>query len=202
LDRADGPGHLAGEGLTVRTSAGLVLGVAGVALLMRNQSRAGDQAVLIGAVAILLGTFSWSVGVHFSRSHSLPRNVAARAGMPEITGAVILLAVAGGTGEFTRLHLAAVSLRSVLALLYLIAFGSMLAFTAYTWLLDHASPTLVATHTYVNPIIAVLLGWLGAGEVMDLRVLLAASLTLVAVFLISRGTARSSADLAEEAEAA
>jgi drug/metabolite transporter (DMT)-like permease len=87
--------------------------------------------------------------------------------------------------------------------LYLITFGSIIAFSAYTWLLDHVSPTLVSTHTYVNPVLAVLMGWLWAGEVINLRVLEAGLLTLVAVFLISRGTGKTvRQEMAEEAEVA
>ena len=122
--------------------------------------------------------------------------------MPEIAGSLILLTVAGFTGEFSELHISNVTSRSALSLVYLITFGSILTFSAYTWLLDHVSPTLVSTHTYANPIIAVLLGWLWAGEVINLRVLEAGLLTLVAVFLISRGTTRAHAgrETAEEIE--
>ena len=180
-----------GERLTWKTVIGLLLGIAGVALLMGDEAASGNRAVLIGSIAILLGTISWSVGVMYSRTSHLPRNAAARAGMPEIMGAAILLLVAGFTGEFSRFHFAAISPRSAWSLLYLITFGSIIAFTAYTWLLDHVSPTLVSTHTYVNPVIAVLLGWLWAGEVINLRVLEAGLLTLLAVFLISRGTGKA-----------
>ena len=127
----------------------------------------------------------------YSRTSSLPRDAVARAGMPEIVGAAILLLVAGLTGEFSKFHWAAISPRSAWSLLYLITFGSIIAFTAYTWLLDHVSPTLVSTHTYANPVIAVLLGWLWAGEIISVRVLEAGLLTLFAVFLISRGTGKS-----------
>ncbi len=133
----------------------------------------------------------------YSRTSSLPRDAVARAGMPEIVGAAVLLLTAAFTGEFSQLHVAAITCRSAWALLYLITFGSIVAFTAYTWLLDHCSPTLVSTHTYVNPIIAVVLGWLWAGEVIDARVLEAGLLTLLAVFLISRGTGRSEQNSAE-----
>jgi drug/metabolite transporter (DMT)-like permease len=180
-----------GERLTGKTGIGLLLGIAGVALLMRDESASGQRAVLIGCIAIVLGAMSWSVGVFYSRSASLPHDVVARAGMPEIVGATVLLLVAGFTGEFSRLHVATVTARSAWALLYLITFGSIVAFTAYTWLLDHCSPTLVSTHTYANPIIAVLLGWMWAGEVISVRVLEAGLLTLFAVFLISRGTGKS-----------
>ena len=191
-----------GERLTGKTVIGLLLGIAGVALLMGDEAASGNRAVLIGSIAILLGTLAWSVGVMYSRTSALPRNALARAGMPEIVGAAILLIIAGVTGEFSGFHLTAVSMRSALSLLYLITFGSILAFTAYTWLLDHVSPTLVSTHTYVNPVIAVLLGWLWAGEVINLRVLEAGLLTLVAVFLISQGTRQTAQarELAEEAE--
>ena len=191
-----------GERLTGKTVIGLLLGITGVALLMGDEAASGNRAVLIGSIAILLGTLSWSVGVMYSRTSSLPRNALARAGMPEIVGAGILLIIAGLTGEFSGFHLAAVSLRSGLSLLYLITFGSIITFTAYTWLLDHVSPTLVSTHTYANPVIAVLLGWLWAGEVISLRVLEAGVLTLLAVFLISRGTREpaQARKLAEEAE--
>jgi len=180
-----------GERLTGRTMIGLLLGIAGVSLLMRDESASSHRAVLMGCIAILVGTLSWSVGVMYSRTSSLPRDAVARAGMPEIVGATILLIVAGCAGEFSRFHLDVITARSAWALLYLITFGSIVAFTAYTWLLDHCSPTLVSTHTYANPIIAVVLGWMWAGEVINVRVLEAGLLTLFAVFLISRGTAKS-----------
>ena len=186
-----------GERLTGKTVLGLLLGIAGVALLMRDESASGNRAVLVGSIAILIGTLSWSVGVFYSRSASLPRNAIARAGMPEIAGAVALLLAAAFSGEFSRLHIATVTPRSAWALLYLITFGSIVAFTAYTWLLDHCSPTLVSTHTYANPIIAVLLGWMWAGEVINIRVLEAGLLTLFAVFLISRGTGKSAQQRSE-----
>ena len=188
-----------GERLTGKTVSGLLLGIASVALLIGGVTASGHRAVLIGSLAILVGTLSWSVGVFYSRSASLPRDPVARAGMPEIVGAVVLLLVAGISGEFSHLHVASVTARSAWALLYLITFGSIVAFTAYTWLLDHSSPTLVSTHTYANPIIAVLLGWLWAGEVISVRVLEAGLLTLFAVFLISRGTSQS-AQLKSEIE--
>ena|ERR1035438_8753364 len=188
-----------GERLTGKTVAGLLLGIVSVALLIGGVTASGHRAVLIGSLAILVGTLSWSIGVFYSRSASLPRDPVARAGMPEIMGAAVLLLVAGLTGEFSHFQLTDVTARSAWALLYLITFGSIVAFTAYTWLLDHVSPTLVSTHTYANPIIAVLLGWLWAGEIISFRVLEAGLLTLFAVFLISRGT-RQSAQLKSEIE--
>jgi drug/metabolite transporter (DMT)-like permease len=192
----------AGERLTVKTMVGLGLGIAGVALLVGEESLSGQRAVVIGSVAIILGTLAWSIGVMYALKAPLPRNAMARAGMPEIVGSLILLALAAITGEFSKFHLASVSPRSAWSLLYLITFGSIVAFTAYTWLLDHVSPTLVSTHTYVNPVIAVLVGWWWAGEEINLQVLVAGLLTLFAVFMISRGTSRTAPieKLVEEAE--
>lgn len=191
-----------GERLTGKTVMGLLLGIAGVGLLVGEETLSGHQAVVIGSIAILFGTLAWSVGVMYSLKAPLPRNALARAGMPEIIGSLILLSVAGATGEYSQFHPATVTTRSWLSLIYLITFGSIITFTAYTWLLDHISPTLVSTHTYVNPVIAVLMGWGWAGEVINVHVLLAGMLTLLAVFLISRGTAKSAQStlLAEEAE--
>ena len=191
-----------GERLTGKTMIGLLLGIVGVGLLVGEETLSGQHAVVIGSIAILFGTLAWSVGVMYSLKAPLPRNAMARAGMPEIVGSLILLALAGVTGEYSKFHMAAVTSRSWLSLFYLITFGSIITFTAYTWLLDHISPTLVSTHTYVNPVIAVFIGWLWAGEVVNVHVLLAGLLTLIAVFLISRGTGKSAQNqlVVEEAE--
>jgi drug/metabolite transporter (DMT)-like permease len=91
-------------------------------------------------------------------------------------------------GEYRSFSVASVSTRSWLSLAYLVVFGSVVAFTAYNWLLEYYSPTLVATHTYVNPIVAVLLGWLFAGEAVTLSVLLSTAMVIGAVMLVDRGT--------------
>jgi len=111
-----------------------------------------------------------------------------------------LMVVAGGTGEWSKFQPAAIAVRSWASLLYLIVLGSIVTFTAYTWLLDHVSPTLVSTHTYVNPIIAVLIGWLWAGELVNSRVIGAGVLTLLAVFLISKGTSKRMPAPTQDAE--
>jgi drug/metabolite transporter (DMT)-like permease len=176
------------ERLTAKTSVGLALGLLGVALLMHAEAGVGHGRLLFGCVVILIGALSWACGVIYSRNPALPKDPVARAGMTAMTGSVLLLAGALLTGEVSRAHPASFSARSIWALVYLIVFGTIIAFTTYTWLLDHASPTLVSTHTYANPIIAVLLGWFFAGETLDIRILLAGLITLVSVFLISQGT--------------
>jgi drug/metabolite transporter (DMT)-like permease len=180
----------------------LVLGIASVGLLMRDGAVNAHGSLVIGSIAILVGALSWAIGVMYSRSPSLPNDPVARAGMAAMSGAVLLLVTSVATGEMAHAHPSHFSARSVWALLYLITFGSIIAFTAYTWLLDHCSPTLVSTHTYANPIIAVLLGWGFAGEVLDGRVVGAAGLTLLAVFLINRGTGNKQVKQVQEKAAA
>jgi drug/metabolite transporter (DMT)-like permease len=190
------------ERLTSKTVIGLLLGIAGVALLVGEGTATGQRMMVIGSIAILLGTLAWSVGVMYALKAPLPRNAMARAGMPEIVGSTVLFIVAAFTGEFSKLHISSITPRSAWSLVYLITFGSIITFTAYTWLLDHISPTLVSTHTYVNPVIAVLVGWLWAGELVNSRIIEAGALTLLAVFLISRGTRKATQPqpIDEEAE--
>jgi drug/metabolite transporter (DMT)-like permease len=144
----------------------------------------------LGAIACLVGAISWSAGIIYSRRSHL-------SGSPILLSALSLLAgsgmlLAGGTvlGEYRGFSFASVPQLAWLSLAYLIVFGSVIAFTAYNWLLEHYSPTLVATHTYVNPIVAVLLGWWFASEQVSLNVLLAAAMVIAAVFLVDRGMAR------------
>jgi len=190
------------ERLTAKTIAGLVLGIAGVGLLMRAESGAGNGRLMLGSIVIVMGALSWACGVIYSRNPALPKNPVARAGMAAMSGAGLLLVVSAFTGELTHAHPSSFSARSIWALVYLIVFGTILAFTTYTWLLDHCSPTLVSTHTYANPIVAVLLGWQLAGEPLNSRVVLAGVVTLTAVFLISRGTGEKEGTVAAEAEKA
>ena len=191
------------ERLTGRTAAGLLLGIVGVALLMRGGMQGSHHAgLLLASVALLVSGFSWSAGVIYSRRDSLPKDAVARAGMASLCGSALLLVAALASGEVARAHWSNFSARSLWSVAYLIVFGSVIAFTAYTWLLEHCSPTLVSTHTYANPIVAVFLGWILAGEIITLRVVAAGAVTLLAVFLISRGTGGKLAEEISEAEAA
>jgi drug/metabolite transporter (DMT)-like permease len=180
-------GWLAGQQRISRLSAlGLGLGVLGVGLLT-GAELAMKSSSLLGLAAVLLGSVSWAAGVVISPRLRLPADALARTAIPLVCGAVMLLIAAGVSGEFHRIQWSAISLRSVLGLGYLIIFGSVVAFTAYTWLLQQCPPTLVATHTYANPVVAVLLGWLFASEPLNLRVVFASIAILGAVMLIRRG---------------
>jgi drug/metabolite transporter (DMT)-like permease len=177
----------AGQQKISRLSAlGLGLGVVGVAILTGLEVSSKDTS-LLGMIAVLVGSLSWAAGVVITPKMKLPQDALARTAVPLVCGAVMLLATAGVTGEFNGLHWSAISLKSILGLAYLITFGSIVAFTAYTWLLQRCPPALVATHTYANPIVAVLLGWLLASEALTMRVAVASVAILGAIVLIRRG---------------
>ena len=167
---------------------GLVIGTFGVALLMGSDVFRSSFAALLAGLAVLFSSASWSAGVVYSRRAVLPKDPYLNAAMSALSGAALLLVTAGITGEFAAFHPSKVSLRSGLSLGYLIVFGSVVAYSAYMWLLEHRSPTLVATHTFVNPVVAVVLGWLLASEPLSLRTIVAGALIIAAILFIRRGT--------------
>lgn len=173
-----------------RLAAGIILGLAGVALLFGRNSLISGPGMAIAAVVTLIGALSWAVGIVYSRKSHLSGHPLLLSALSLLSGSVLLLLAGTAVGEARGFHFAAVSQRSWLALAYLIVFGSVIAFTAYNWLMERYSPTLVATHTYVNPIVAVLLGWLLAGEAVNLNVALAGAMVIAAVVLVDRGMAR------------
>jgi drug/metabolite transporter (DMT)-like permease len=135
----------------------------------------------------------------YSRKAAMPRDPIARSALPMLMGSVMLLTAAGISGEFAAVTAASFTWKATLGLLYLIVFGSIVAFTAYTWLLERTSPVFLATHTYVNPIVAVLLGWMLAGETVNGRVALAGALVVLSVVLVSLKVVPSSQSSRDEA---
>ena len=168
--------------------AGIVLGFAGVGLLMGRSALTAGPGVFVGSLAILFGALSWSIGIVYSRRSHLSGHPLLLTTLSLLAGSIQLLLVGTIAGEYRGFSLTSVSRRSWLSLAYLILFGSVVAFTAYNWLLEHYSPTLVATHTYVNPIVAVFLGWLFAREAVTLSVILSTAMVIGAVMLVDRGT--------------
>jgi drug/metabolite transporter (DMT)-like permease len=160
----------------------VLIGFSGVAVLLMP---GGTQHIaLIPCLAILAGATTWSLGAVLTRSMELPRSRPTTAGAAMMVGGAMLLALSAGFGEMHPLpH---VSTRAVLAMLYLIIFGSLLAFTAFVWLLGHMPATRVSSHAYVNPIVAVALGYFAAGEIITWRIIAGSLLVLVSVFLILR----------------
>jgi len=182
--------------ISLLSALGLGLGVAGVAMLTGVELTVKGSS-LWGLLAVLLGSLSWSLGVVISPRLKLPSDALGRTALPTICGAAMLLIAAGVTGEFQQTHWASITLRSIFGLGYLITFGSVVAFTAYTWLLQRVPPALVATHTYANPVVAVLLGWFLAHEPLSLRVVLASVAILGAIVLIRRGERAARAKVPE-----
>jgi drug/metabolite transporter (DMT)-like permease len=170
--------------------AGILLGLAGVGVLVGGTVFEATRGSTIGALAIIVSAISWSAGIIYSRYSKLSGNPMLLSALSLLSGSVMLLFVGALVGEAKGFSVAHVSTRAWFALAYLIVFGSVVAFSAYNWLLEHYSPTMVATHTYVNPIVAVLLGWLYGGEVITLKVIIAAVMVIGAVILVDRGTNR------------
>ncbi|HEX9891713.1 MAG TPA: EamA family transporter [Actinomycetota bacterium] len=161
---------------------GLLVGFAGVALLV-GQSLAG-RLDLFGTGLLVLASLSWASGSLYARAAPLPRNPMLAAAMEMVAGGVVLLVAASVTGEFGKLDLAGISLESLLGLGYLVVFGSWVGFVAYIWLLSKTSTALVGTYAYVNPVVAVLLGWAVLNEAVTSRTLLAGLVIVVGVALI------------------
>lgn len=172
--------------ISLTSTLGLGLGMLGVALLVTGEA-SGKGSNLSGMLAVLVGALAWSLGVVASPRLKLPDDALARTALPLVCGAAMLLATAGFTGEFQAVRWSGISLRSALGLGYLVVFGTIVAFTAYTWLLQRCSPALVATHTYANPVVALLLGWLLASEPLTARIGVASAAILGAVLLVRKG---------------
>ena len=170
-----------------RAGVGLILGFAGVALLIGPDAFHSSSGMsLLGVGAVLFGAFTWGVGTIYTQDAKLPPSSILSAAMQMLTGGLSLFCVGLLAGEAGRLHLSTVSAKSALSLLYLIIFGSIIAFTAFTWLNRASSPTRVSTYAYVNPVVAVLLGWAMADEVIGVRILVATAVILASVALVNR----------------
>jgi drug/metabolite transporter (DMT)-like permease len=166
---------------------GVIIGLAGMALLIGPSAFMGASDVQpMAALVLLLGSLSWSAATVFGKRVSVPPVPPLASAIQLFGGGISLMIVSAIAGELGRVQPADFSLRAVLAVWYLIIFGSIIAFSAYSWLLRVASPTKISTYAYVNPIVAMFLGWAVAGEEMSLRVLLAAGVVLAGVALITR----------------
>lgn len=169
-------------------AGGVTIGLLGVALLLGKGEFSGPH-MRTGVLAILVSALSWSVGIVYSRRSKLSGSPLLVAALAPLAGSFMLLIIATVAGEARGFSFAAVTPRSWVSLAYMIVFGSIITFTAYVWLLEHFSPTLVATHTYINPVIAVLLGWVVGDEKVTVNLAIAAALVIGAVILVQRGTA-------------
>ncbi|MGH9504854.1 MAG: EamA family transporter [Terriglobales bacterium] len=178
--------------LTIRLSLALIVGLCGVAVLMNHSFSLGEVPVnRAGAVALLIGAITWSVATIITGRLPLPASKPMSAAAQMLTGGMQLFILAGVSGEFAGFHPQTVPSRAWFALVYLIIAGSIVGFTAYVWLLHYESPTKVGTYAYVNPVVAVALGYLVGGETIGPRTILGTLLVLVSVITITTTPKRS-----------
>lgn len=185
----------------LRVIAGMLLGFIGLVMLVRPSGISAGSAIdPLGAAALVLASLSWAWGSLYGQRAPLPDSPLAATGMQMLGGGTLLLIASALTGEPTRFALSDLSLKSALSVFYLIVFGAIVAFTAYVWLMRVAPPVLVSTYAYVNPVVAVLLGWAFAGEPLTAGTLISAAVILAGVALIT--TAQGKSTPAAEAKAA
>lgn len=176
----------AGDRPTPRVVLGVAVGFGGVALLVGSPGvGGGGRQELLGGIIVVVAAFFWALGSIYSRYAPAPPRPRLWVATQMLAGGALLLLAGVGAGELSRLDLGSVSLRSVLALLYLMAFGSIVAYSAYIWLLGVSTPARVGTYAYVNPMVALLLGWALAAEPLTFRSLLAAVIIIGAVVVIN-----------------
>lgn len=166
---------------------GLVVGFSGVFLLIGPAEFSGSQQKIdsFGALMLLIAPILWSSGSIYSKGADMPKSTLMSTGMQMLAGAVALFLTSAVTGELRDFSFAEVTMRSWWGLLYLIVFGSLVGFVAYGWLLQNAPISLVSTYAYVNPVVAVFLGWLFANEELNTRIGLAAAIIVGSVVLIN-----------------
>jgi drug/metabolite transporter (DMT)-like permease len=172
--------------LTVRLALALLVGIGGVGVLMSHSINLGAAAIETkGAIALIVGSLSWSVASVLSRVLPLPESKVLSSGVQMLSGGLLLTVVAAALGEFRNFHPGSVSRGAWFALVYLIVAGSIIGYTAYVWLIHHESPTKVGTYAYVNPVVAVVLGYFLGGEGLGLRTILGSAFVLVSVVMIT-----------------
>ena len=182
---------VAGDQVAGSLVAGVLVGFAGVAILVVPRGASGEVDPA-GLFMLVGATFSWALGTFASPRLRTPRDPLASTTVQMLAGGALLVAIAAGIGEPGRADPSTFSTASLLSMAYLVVFGSLVAFSAYTWLLQHAPVSVVATYAYVNPVVAVVLGSLVLGETVTPSMFIGAAIILAAVaFIVSRSAGRS-----------
>ena len=180
--------------LTFRLALALLIGLGGVGVLMSRSLNFGGAPIdSVGAMALIFASMSWSVASTLARKLPLPPSKVMSSGAQMLAGGIFLAIAAAARGEFRSFHPWTVSREAWLSLLYLIVAGSIIGFTAYVWLLHHESPTRVGTYGYVNPVVAVLVGYFLGGESLGLRTILGTLCVLISVVVITTTPAKKPA---------
>jgi drug/metabolite transporter (DMT)-like permease len=169
----------------LKVHLGLVLGFAGMVFLVGPAHLGGSARVdPRGAAVLVIASFAWACGSIYAKHGRMPSSALLGVAMQSLAGGVVLLVVGYLTGEFRHFHLAAISARSWIALAYLVVFGSGIGLSAYIYILQESTAARVATYAFVNPVVALFLGWLIAGEIISLRTVVATVVILTAVILV------------------
>jgi drug/metabolite transporter (DMT)-like permease len=177
--------------LTARLGLALLIGLGGVAVLVSRSLNLGGAPIdRVGAAALIFASISWSIASAMTRKLPLPQSKVMSSGAQMLAGGVFLTLAATALGEFRDFHPSAVSRGAWFSLLYLIVAGSIIGFTAYVWLIHHESPTKVGTYAYVNPIVAVLVGYFLGGEALSSRTILGTLCVLISVIVITTTRAK------------
>jgi drug/metabolite transporter (DMT)-like permease len=177
--------------LTARLAVALLIGIGGVAVLMSRSLNIGGVPIdTLGALALIVASMSWSIASALTRIVPLPASKTMSSSAQMLSGGFFLTIAAALLGEFRDFHPRAVTTQAWLSLLYLIVAGSIIGFTAYLWLIHHESPTKVGTYAYINPVVAVLIGYFMGGESLGSRTILGTLLVLISVVVITTGKAR------------
>src|ERR1700730_5810298 len=172
--------------LTIPLALALLIGIGGVAVLMSRSLNLGGVPIdRAGAMALIVASMSWSVSSALTRKLPVSPTKVMSSGAQMLAGGVLLALTAAALGEFRNFHPRTISGGVWLSLLYLIVAGSIIAFTAYVWLIHHESPTKVGSYAYVNPVVAVLVGYFLGGEALGLRTILGTMLVLISVVVIT-----------------
>jgi drug/metabolite transporter (DMT)-like permease len=178
--------------LTVRLVAALLIGLGGVGVLVsRSLDLGGAPIDRMGAMVLIVGAVGWSIASALARMLPLPESKVVSSGVQMLAGGIFLTVISCVLGEYRNFHVENVSRGAWIALVYLIVAGSIIAFTAYVWLLHHESPTKVGTYAYVNPVVAVVLGYFLGGEELGLRAILGTVFVLVSVVVITTTKAKT-----------
>jgi drug/metabolite transporter (DMT)-like permease len=184
--------------LTVRLGIALVVGIGGVAVLtLRTLNLSGMPVEPLGAAALIVAAMCWGVATILTRKLELPESKVVSSGAQMLAGGIMLFVFSALFGEFGRFDVRRVSTGAWWALAYLVVVGSIIGFTAYVWLLHHQSPTKVGTYAYVNPVVAVIVGYFLGGEELGMRTVVGTALVIVSVVMITTTRKRATPEIAK-----
>jgi drug/metabolite transporter (DMT)-like permease len=164
---------------------GVILGFAGLFFLISPYNLiSGGNVNLTGAIVLIAAALSWAIGSIYTRHAIVPDSKLMTVALEMLCGGIALIIVSYFFGDWGRFHVSSLTFKSLTAFIYLIIFGSLVAFTAYIWLLDAAGPAKATTYAYVNPVVAVILGWLMASEALSFKMIFSAAIIIIAVAII------------------